>query len=279
MQNSSPPRKIGPISWQPDTQPLIMGIINVTPDSFSDGGEFFDRDKALSHARQLSAEGADILDIGGESTRPGASLVEEQEEIARVIPAISAIAEAGLDRAISIDTYKANVAAEALSAGAHIVNDVWGLQRQPDIAKAAAEHQAPVIVNHWETEQTASLDLLDQMKAFFDRSIEIALMAGLKEDRIILDPGIGFGKSFEDNLDILGRLDIVCNWGFPVLIGTSRKRFIGALLDKEPQDRLYGTIASNIVAHTKGARLFRVHDVAAHKDALIVSEAIRRPES
>ena len=274
MQNSETTRPLGPIDWAPQKQPLIMGIINVTPDSFSDGGQFLGTDKALAHSRLLSAEGADILDVGGESTRPGASLVAEQEELDRVVPVITAIREADLKKAISIDTYKAKVAAAALDAGAHIVNDVWGLQREPDIAKAATDHQAPVIINHWEAEQTAGIDLLDQMKRFFDRSIEIALSAGLKEKHIILDPGIGFGKSYEDNLDILNRLDVVCGWNFPVLIGTSRKRFIGALLDKEPQDRLYGTIASNVLALSKGARIFRVHDVDAHKDALTVTHAI-----
>ena len=171
-------RALGPITWHPDTMPLIMGIINVTPDSFSDGGQFLALESAEDHALALASEGAHILDIGGESTRPGASLVEADEELARVIPAIRAIAEKNTGCALSIDTYKATVAAQALEAGAHIVNDVWGLQREPDIARAAAEHDAPVIINHWEKDKTADADLLTAMKRFFDRSIEIALKAG-----------------------------------------------------------------------------------------------------
>ena len=267
-------RPLGPIQWQPDQMPLIMGIINVTPDSFSDGGQFIAESAALSHAEQLAAEGAHILDIGGESTRPGATQVNESEELNRVLPAIRAIIAKNLGCALSIDTYKANVAAKALEAGIHIVNDVWGLQRDPDIAKVAAEHQAPVIVNHWEAEAQAGKDLLSQMKAFFDRSIEIALAAGLSEEKIILDPGIGFGKDLGENLTILAQLETLLAWGYPLLIGTSRKRFIGALTDREAQDRVHGTVASNVIALAKGAHIFRVHDVAAHKDAFAVAHAI-----
>ena len=271
-------RALGPITWHPDTMPLIMGIINVTPDSFSDGGQYLALESAVDHALTLASEGAHILDIGGESTRPGASLVEADEELARVIPAIRAIAEKNTGCALSIDTYKATVAAQALEAGAHIVNDVWGLQREPDIAHAAAEHDAPVIINHWEKDKTADADLLTAMKRFFDRSIEIALKAGLGDHHIILDPGIGFGKSLEENLEILAGLEQLRNWGYPLLIGTSRKRFIGSLTGREPQDRVFGTVASNVVAMMKGASIFRVHDVAAHVDALAVADAIRRFE-
>ncbi|TLP48806.1 dihydropteroate synthase [Cohaesibacter sp. CAU 1516] len=271
-------RPLGPIQWRPSQMPLIMGIINVTPDSFSDGGQFIAADAALAHARQLAEQGAHILDIGGESTRPDATPVNESEELARVLPAIRAIIEQDLGCALSIDTYKANVAAKALEAGVHIVNDVWGLQRDPDIAKAAADHQAPVIINHWETEKQAGLGLIDQMKAFFDRSIAIAQAAGLSEDRIILDPGIGFGKDLDDNLVILNGLETLIGWGYPLLIGTSRKRFIGALTGREAQDRVHGTVASNVLALEKGASIFRVHDVAAHKDALAVAGAILNPQ-
>ncbi|SNY93975.1 dihydropteroate synthase [Cohaesibacter sp. ES.047] len=274
MPNAAAPRPLGPLRWHPAKHPLIMGVINVTPDSFSDGGEHLTENAALAHAKQLAEEGAHILDIGGESTRPGASLVEEQEELQRVLPAIRAIASADLGRVISIDTYKARIADKALDAGAHVVNDVWGLQREPDIAKAAAAHHAPVIINHWEKEPDADKDLITQMKAFFDRSIEIALKAGVDEDLIILDPGIGFGKSVEDNLLILSGLDQLHAWGYPLLIGTSRKRFIGHITGREPKDRVHGTVASNVLALTKGATIFRVHDVAAHKDALAVAHAI-----
>ncbi len=274
VQNLVKNRSLGPLNWRPHTTPLIMGIVNVTPDSFSDGGQFLLQNDAVAHAVDLATQGAHILDIGGESTRPDASLVSEQEELARVLPAIHAIAAEDLGCVLSIDTYKARVAAAALEAGAHIVNDVWGLQREPDIAKAAAEHQAPVIINHWENQSVAGIDLIIQMKDFFDKSIEIALAAGLKEDRIILDPGIGFGKSAEDCINILSRLEELCKWGYPLLIGTSRKRFIGSITGREPQDRLHGTVASNVIALMKGAAIFRVHDVAAHKDALAVADAI-----
>nr|WP_321444219.1 dihydropteroate synthase [uncultured Cohaesibacter sp.] len=271
-------RPLGPIQWRPNQMPLIMGIINVTPDSFSDGGQFIAADAALAHAKQLAEEGAHILDIGGESTRPDATPVNETEELERVLPAIRAIMKEDLGCALSIDTYKAKVAAKALEAGVHIVNDVWGLQREPDIAKAAAEHQAPVIINHWETEKQAGLGLIDQMKAFFDRSIAIALSAGLCDDHIILDPGIGFGKDLDDNLTILNGLESLISWGYPILIGTSRKRFIGALTGRQAQDRVHGTLASNVLALAKGASIFRVHDVAAHKDALSVASAILNPQ-
>nr|WP_321464213.1 dihydropteroate synthase [uncultured Cohaesibacter sp.] len=256
-----------------------MGIINVTPDSFSDGGQFLAQDNALNHARQLAEEGADILDIGGESTRPGAALVSEEEELERVVPAIRNIAQANLGRAISIDTYKARVAEKTLEAGAHIINDVWGLQREPDIAKAAAAHRAPVIINHWEKERQSDIDILDQMKRFFDRSIEIALQAGVRESEIILDPGFGFAKDAAENIDILARLEQLCDWGYPLLVGTSRKRFIGSLTGREePRDRVFGTVASNVIALMKGAAIFRVHDVAAHKDALAVAHATAKKQ-
>lgn len=275
MKQISLPLILGPISWTPAHPPLIMGIINVTPDSFSDGGQFLAEQKALEHARQLAGEGAQILDIGGESTRPGADLVAEREELDRVIPAIRSIAAADLGQAISIDTYKARVADKALEAGAHIVNDVWGLQREPDIAKAAADHNAPVIINHWEKERQSDIDIMEQMKRFFDRSIEIALKAGVKHNQIILDPGFGFAKDAAENVEILARLEQLCDWEYPILIGTSRKRFIGSLTGREePRDRVFGTVASNVIALMKGAAIFRVHDVAAHKDALAVAHAV-----
>ncbi|WP_319414219.1 dihydropteroate synthase [uncultured Cohaesibacter sp.] len=271
--------QLGPISWTPSAAPLIMGIINVTPDSFSDGGQFLAQDNALNHARQLAEEGADILDIGGESTRPGAALVSEEEELERVVPAIRNIAQANLGCAISIDTYKARVAEKTLEAGAHIINDVWGLQREPDIAKAAAAHRAPVIINHWEKERQSDIDILEQMKRFFDRSIEIALQAGIRESEIILDPGFGFAKDAAENIDILARLEQLCDWGYPLLVGTSRKRFIGSLTGREePRDRVFGTVASNVIALMKGAAIFRVHDVAAHKDALAVAHATAKKQ-
>jgi len=253
---------------------LIMGILNVTPDSFSDGGDHAERDAAVARGRAMLAEGADIIDIGGESTRPGAAEVDAATESARVLEVIRALgAEPGA--LISIDTYKAAVADAALSAGARIVNDVWGLQREPEIARVAAAHGAAVIAGHWEKEaRYSAASILDALKRFFDRSIAIARAAGIPDHRILLDPGIGFGKDLDENLLILDRLDGLVALGFPIVIGTSRKRFIGALTGREPKDRIYGTIATNVIAAERGAAIVRVHDVAAHRDALALADAI-----
>lgn len=255
---------------------LVMGILNVTPDSFSDGGLFAAREAALAHADELVAEGADILDIGGESTRPGATEVPADEEIARVVPVIEAIvARHGVP--ISIDTYKAATADAALKAGARIVNDVWGLQREPEIARVAAAHGAPVIVMHNRRTLDETLDIVEDMKAFFARSLAIARAAGIPDDHVVLDPGVGFGKTFEQNLQAVARLPEIKALGFPVLMGTSRKSLIGILNDNKlaPRDRINGTIASNSVAILLGADIVRVHDVRAHIEAARVVEALR----
>ncbi|MCX5569180.1 dihydropteroate synthase [Kaistia nematophila] len=252
---------------------LIMGIVNVTPDSFSDGGDHAEAGPAVAHAEQLIAEGADIIDIGGESTRPGAAEVDAETEAARVIPAVKALA-AATRTLISVDTYKASVADMALMAGAHIVNDVWGLQREPEIARVAGAHGAAVIASHWERETYSQATILDAMKRFFDRSIALARGAGIPDHRIVLDPGIGFGKGLAENLLILDRIDEIVALGFPVLLGVSRKRFIGEITGREPKQRLAGTLATNVLAAAKGVSSFRVHDVAAHRDALAVTDAI-----
>lgn len=255
---------------------LVMGILNVTPDSFSDGGRFAAVDAAVTHAAALVEEGADILDIGGESTRPGADLVPLDEEIRRVVPAITAIAAAHAVP-ISIDTYKAGTAEAALAAGATIVNDVWGLQREPEIARVAAAHGAPVVIMHNRHQIDETVDIVDDMKAWFDRSIAIARAAGIADDHIILDPGVGFGKTFEQNLQAVARLPEIRAFGFPILMGTSRKSLIGILNEHKlaPKDRINGTIASNAVAILLGADIVRVHDVRAHIEAARVVEAIR----
>ncbi|WP_018184946.1 dihydropteroate synthase [Kaistia granuli] len=252
---------------------LIMGILNVTPDSFSDGGDHAEGEAATGHAELLLAEGADIIDIGGESTRPGAAEVDAPTEAARVIPAIRAVAQR-TSALISVDTYKAAVADQALAAGAHIVNDVWGLQREPEIARVAGAHGAAVVVSHWERETYSPPTILDAMKRFFDRSIGLARAANIPDHRIVLDPGIGFGKGMTENLLILDRLDEIVALGFPVLLGVSRKRFIGEITGREPKQRLAGTLATNVLAAAKGVSTFRVHDVAAHRDALAVTDAI-----
>ncbi len=256
---------------------LVMGILNVTPDSFSDGGRFATVEAALAQARRLTDEGADILDVGGESTRPGATEVTEDEEIARVLPVIERLADGDFPP-VSIDTYKAGTAEAALRAGALIVNDVWGLQREPDIARAAAAHGAAVVVMHNRTDVDPALDIVEDMKAFFGRSIGIAHKASIADDHIVLDPGVGFGKTFEQNLQAVARVGELKALGYPVLMGTSRKRLIGALIGAERpvSERLYGTVASNVAAIMAGADIVRVHDVAAHRDAAAVADAIRK---
>ncbi len=256
---------------------LVMGILNVTPDSFSDGGLFAAEDAAAAQALALAAEGAAIVDVGGESTRPGHVPVSAEEEQARVLPVIRRLA-AELAVPVSIDTYKASTARLALEAGARIVNDVWGLQREPEIARVAAEHGAPVVVMHNRETIDPSLDILDEMRRFFERSLAIAREAGLPEGDIVLDPGIGFGKSWDQHLDALRRLPELKALGFPLLVGVSRKSILGRLHDREtrPAERLYGSIASHVLAATLGADIVRVHDVAAHVDALRVPDAVMR---
>jgi dihydropteroate synthase len=259
---------------------LVMGILNVTPDSFSDGGLFHGEAQALAQAERLAGEGAAILDIGGESTRPGHTPVPAAEEQARVVPVIRALA-GKLPVPISIDTYKASTAEAALKAGARIVNDVWGLQREPDIAFVAAAHGAPVMVMHNRETIDPALDIVADMLAFFERSLAIARRAGIPDGDIVLDPGVGFGKTWEQHLEALRRLPEIRALGFPVLVGVSRKSLLGRLHDREtkPADRLVGSLAAHAVAGALGADIVRVHDVAAHVDAMRVVDAVVRPEA
>lgn len=252
---------------------LLMGILNVTPDSFSDGGLFHGLDIAVTHAKRLADEGADILDVGGESTRPGAEPVDADEEVARVLPVIVALMPV-LSIPISIDTYKSVVADRTLSAGACIVNDVWGLQRDADMARVVAAHGAAVIVMHNREKADESIDIVADIRAFLQRSIDIALAAGVREDQIAVDPGIGFGKTFHQNLDVIARLHELRELGFPILLGASRKSFIGHILGAEPPDRLYGTLAAHVMGAMRGADIIRAHDIAQHRDALRVANAI-----
>lgn len=253
--------------------PRVMGILNVTPDSFSDGGRFAAVEAAAVHAARMAADGADIIDIGGESTRPGYQAVDADEEIARVVPAIRAV-RAAIATPISIDTMKAKVAAAALEAGASIVNDVWGLQRDPDIARVAAEHGAPVVVMHHRTEVDAGLDIVEDMKRFLSRSIEIALAAGVPERAIALDPGVGFGKTTAQNLIAIRRVDALAAMGFAVLLGASRKSLIGHIVARSPEERVHGTVATSVLGWAAGATLFRVHDIRENRDALLVAQAV-----
>ncbi|WP_375461319.1 dihydropteroate synthase [uncultured Enterovirga sp.] len=252
-----------------------MGILNVTPDSFSDGGLFASHEAATAHALALEQEGADILDIGGESTRPGYEPVSAELEQQRVLPVLSALA-ARLRVPISIDTYKASTARLALEAGARIVNDVWGLQREPEIASVAAAFGAPVIVMHNRERADPALDIVDEMRRYFERSLAIARRAGIPDRHVVLDPGIGFGKSPQQHLDALRRLPEIRALGFPVMVGVSRKSLLGRIAGREtaPRDRLNASIGAHVLAATLGADIVRVHDVAAHVEALRVVDAV-----
>ena len=251
---------------------LVMGVVNVTPDSFSDGGIYASPQAAIDAGLRMIAEGADIIDVGGESTRPGRAPVGAEEELRRAIPVVAGLARA-TKTPISIDSYKARVAEAALAEGARIVNDVWGL-RDPDMAPVAAAHEAATIIMHNREAADPAIDIFEDMRRYFDASLARARRAGIREDRIVLDPGIGFGKTLEQNLQILGRLEELREFGFPILVGASRKSFIGRLSPSEPMERLPGTIAANALAVAAGVDIIRVHDVAAHVQALRVAEAI-----
>jgi len=254
---------------------LVMGILNVTPDSFSDGGTHNAIEAALAHARLMLAEGADIIDIGGESTRPGAEPVGVQQELDRVLPVIDAIRAAGITVPISIDTMKPLVAHQALEAGADIINDVNGLQGQPEMAEIAAVMEAPVIAMHWDRSWTADTDPLPAMTRYFERTLDIASRAGIAQEKVVLDPGFGFTKTLNQNYSILRQLDVLTHQFATnaVLVGTSRKSMIGKLLDNQPSERLAGTIATTVQGYERGGHIFRVHDVAPNRDALRVAEA------
>jgi dihydropteroate synthase len=257
-------------------RPLVMGVLNVTPDSFSDGGRFLEPQAAIDHAQRLAAEGADILDAGAESTRPygGAVRVSLDEERQRLAPILPAVVALGLP--VSIDTLKAAVAAWALEAGAAIVNDVWGLQRDPDMARVVAEHGAPVIIMHNRETADPAIDIIADVTDFFSRSLEIAWTAGIARDRIVLDPGIGFGKTPEQSLACIARLDAWRGFNLPLLVGASRKRFINSVAPSEPMERLGGSLAAHLLAVENGAAIIRAHDVASTVQALAVAAAIRR---
>jgi dihydropteroate synthase len=257
----------------------IMGVVNVTPDSFSDGGLFYDHDGATAHALRLAGDGADILDVGGESTRPYAQAVPADEEIRRVAPVIERLAEARTGVRVSIDTSKAAVARVAVDAGATYVNDVTAFRGDPALAELVAERGLPCCLMHMlGTPRTMQEDphyddVVSDVKAFLEERLAFAVAAGVPEERVHLDPGIGFGKTIDHNLELLRRLDEIVAIGRPVVVGTSRKWFIGRITGREVRDRTYGTLATNVLALERGARLFRVHDVAATRDALAVAAA------
>jgi len=255
-------------------RPIVMGVLNVTPDSFSDGGRFLDPVDAIDQARRMIAEGADVLDIGAESTRPygGAVAVPIAEEMRRLGPVLPAVV--GLGVAVSIDTMKAEVAAWALAAGAAIVNDVWGLQRDGELARVVAQHAVPVIIMHNREGADPAIDIVADICAFFSRSLDIAARAGIARQNIVLDPGIGFGKTPEQSLTAIARLPELKSFGLPLLVGASRKRFIDTVSPAPPDQRLGGSIAAHLLAVAGGAAIIRTHDVAETVQALRVAAAI-----
>ncbi len=259
------------------TRPLVMGILNVTPDSFSDGGKFQSVDAAVAHAKRMAADGCDIVDVGGESTRPGAVPVMAEGELARVAPMLEALAGT-LDVPLSVDTSKAKVAARAADIGAVLINDVWGLQKDPGMADVVAEAQTAVVIMHNRLEKDQTIDIIADMRRFFDRSLALAAQAGIPKERIILDPGIGFAKTSRQNRDAIVRLDELKDYRLPILVGVSRKGFLGSVTAGE-ETSLAGTIAANLAAAASGASIFRVHDVAENVAALKVFHAIRTGRS
>lgn len=257
---------------------LIMGILNVTPDSFSDGGRYNNLDSALEQAKKMIEDGADIIDIGGESTRPGHTQISVEEEIERVVPVIEMLSKE-LDIVISIDTYKYQVAEAALKAGAHIINDIWGLQYDNgEMAKLAADYNVPVIAMHNQNGTEYSEDIILSMRKFFERTYEISDKYGISRDNIILDPGIGigFGKGIEENIEVMARLEELRDMG-RILLGTSKKRFIGTILGGVPTDeRVEGTAATTVIGIEKGVDIVRVHNVLENKRVALVADRIYR---
>jgi dihydropteroate synthase len=260
-------------------RPQIMGILNVTPDSFSDGGRFFSLETALERAQEMEREGADIIDIGGESTRPNAPAVTLAQELDRVIPVIEAL-KGRISVPISIDTYKAGVAKAACAAGAEIVNDVTGLMFDPEMASVVAAADAGLVVMHTRgmpdsmQKDTGYDDLIADVKRYLARSMALATGAGLPDGRIVVDPGLGFGKSVQGNLELIKRLDEFLELGRPILVGPSRKSFIGAVTGREGADRIFGTAAAVAMSIVRGAAILRVHDVAAMKDVAVMARAL-----
>ncbi|TPJ77034.1 dihydropteroate synthase [Mesorhizobium sp. B2-6-2] len=258
---------------------VVAGILNVTPDSFSDGGLFVAPEKALEQARRMVKEGAAIIDVGGESTRPGFAPITAEEEQARVLPVIAALAASG-EALISVDTYREDTARLGVAAGAHIVNDVWGLQREPGIARVAAETGAGLVIMHTGRERQKLPDVIEDQFLFLRKSLEIARAGNVADSQIVLDAGFGFAKeTAEENLDLMARFSELQALGYPLMAGTSRKRFIGTATGRDPAERAAGTAATSVILRLKGADLFRVHDVAINVDALAVTDAMLQREN
>ncbi|WP_418888802.1 dihydropteroate synthase [Paenibacillus rhizolycopersici] len=265
--------RLGEASFTLGERTLVMGILNVTPDSFSDGGRYNNVERALQHAREMIAEGADIIDVGGESTRPGHEPVSEQEELERVIPVVEAMQRELPQVPLSVDTYKAKVAREALKAGAHIINDVWGFKAEARMAEVAADFGCPVILMHNRQDRNYG-DLLADVAADLRECVEIARKAGVKDENIILDPGIGFAKDYSENLRVMRALDDLITLGYPLLLGTSRKRFIRTALDLPVDEVVFGTAATVALGVAQGCQIVRVHDVKEIKQTVQMCDAI-----
>jgi len=268
--------RIGSKEFEIGKRTYIMGILNVTPDSFSDGGKFNDIELAVNHVKLMIAEGADIIDIGGESTRPGHDAVSEEEEIKRVIPVIKAL-KREISVPISVDTYKGRVAEFALEAGADMINDIWGFKKEVYIAKVAAKYNVPCCLMHNRDNKNYNNIIEDVLKDL-EESIEIALSAGVKRENIILDPGIGFAKSYEDNLKTMNNLEKLNSLGYPLLLGTSRKSMIGIAQGLDASQRLEGTLATTTIGIMKGCQFIRVHDIKENKKVCVLTDAIVRRE-
>ena len=269
------PMQAGKYTFDFGKRTYIMGILNVTPDSFSDGGDFVDIEAAVLHAKQMVADGADIIDIGGESTRPGFAEVTAEQELQRVIPVIERLVKE-IDVPISIDTYKADVADKAIKAGAVIINDIWGMQKDLEMPGVAARHQVPVILMHNQHGTEYSSDIMEEICIFLRRSIDLGLKSGVKLENMILDPGIGFGKTSEQNVVVMARMGELNDLGCSILLGTSRKSFIGKILDLTPKERVEGTVATTVMGIMQGADIVRVHDIKENLRAAKVTDAVVR---
>jgi len=252
---------------------VVMGVLNTTPDSFSDGGDFLETDAAVARAHEMIRQGVHIIDVGGESTKPGAEPVNGEVERRRILPIIKHLA-GDPDCIISVDTYRAETAQAAVEAGAHIINDVWGCQKDPDIAQVAASTGAGLVVMNTRRERDVGKNLIDDARAFLKQSLKITRKAGVDASQIVLDPGFGFAKTMDHDVPILNNLEGLHSLGFPLLVGTSRKRFLGAITGRDAPERGVATAATSVIARLKGAAIFRVHDIAANKDALAVADAL-----
>jgi dihydropteroate synthase len=273
----APAQRAAPRPLLLSQRPLVMGIVNVTPDSFSDGGDYLDPAQAIAHGLRLAEEGADILDVGGESTRPGAAKVSVEEEIARVIPVVKGLC-AATDLPISIDTMKAPVARAALDAGASIVNDVWGFQHDRDMATLVAERGCPAILMHNRETDDPEIDVMAEVMEFLRRSIDIGLAAGVRREQLVVDPGFGFGKTHPQSLTLVRDLAVLKALGCPILLGVSRKRAIGAATGRSvARERVIGSVAAAVMGAERGAAIIRVHDVAEHVEAMKLFAAVKHP--